>query len=70
MTKVVVKKSKSLVSSKVFWFNILAGVIAVASLFGFADFEPSQEVTEIIALVTGLLNIVLRLKTSEPITKL
>ncbi len=63
-------KGKALLTSKVFWFNTLATVVAIASLFGFADFKPSGEATEIIALITGAVNIYLRLITKEPITKI
>jgi len=68
--KIMAIKGKALLTSKVFWFNILAAVVAIASLFGFADFEPSGETTEIIAIIAGIVNIILRTKTKEPITKL
>jgi hypothetical protein len=66
----MVTKGKALLSSKVFWFNLLAAVVAIASLFGFADFEPSGEVTEITAVIVSAVNIYLRLKTQQPITKI
>ena len=61
---------KALLKSKTFWFNILALAIAVASAFGFEDFEPNETVLQIIALISGLGNILIRTQTSEPITRL
>jgi hypothetical protein len=66
----MVIKGKALLSSKTFWFNLLAAVVAIASIFGFADFKPSGEVTEIITVIVSAVNIFLRLKTQQPITKL
>ena len=64
------EKGKALLKSKTFWFNALAIVTAVASLFGFGEFKPSEETTELIALISGMVNIILRLNTSQPITKI
>jgi uncharacterized membrane protein len=58
---------KAFYQSKVFWFNILAGVIAIAGIFGFAEFAPSSDVLEIIAVVVSAINIILRFITKEPI---
>ena len=63
-------KGKALLTSKTFWFNVLAAIVAIASLFGFGEFKPSEETTEIIAIIAGAVNIYLRLKTKEPITKI
>ena len=65
-----IEKGKALLKSKTFWFNALAIVTAVASLFGFGEFKPSEETTELIVLITGIINIALRCKTSQPITKI
>ncbi len=70
MPKITVEQGKALIKSKTFWFNVLAGVVAIASIFGFGDFKPSSETTEAIATLTAVVNIFLRLNTSEPITKL
>ena len=45
--------SKPFYESKVFWFNILAGIIAVAGIFGFGEYKPSADVLEIIGVVVG-----------------
>lgn len=63
-------KGKALLQSKTFWFNLLAGVVAVASIFGFGEFEPDNKVTEIITTVVTIVNIGLRLYTKQPITRI
>jgi hypothetical protein len=67
---VVVEKGIALIQSKTFWFNILTLAIAVASLFGFGDFEPNAKVAEIASMIGGIGNILLRLNTSKPITRI
>ena len=69
MAKNTIEAGKALIKSKVFWFNVLAGVVAVASLFGFGEIEPSAEVTQGIATVVAVVNIVLRLMTKVPIDR-
>ncbi len=61
-------ESKPFYQSKTFWFNILAGVIAIAGIFGFASFEPSSEVLEVIGVIVAAVNIVLRYVTTKPVT--
>ncbi len=63
-------KGKALLSSKTFWFNVLAIITAVAAFVGFGDFEPSPQTAEIISIIGALGNIYLRLKTSQPIVKI
>ena len=70
MAEQIIKQGQALLSSKVFWFNILALAVAVASLFGYGDFKPSPKTTETIGSVVAIINILLRLRTSEPITRL
>jgi hypothetical protein len=48
-------------TSKTFWFNILALVVAVASSFGFAEFVPDAEIVSIAAGIVAVINLVLRL---------
>ena len=60
-------ESKPFYESKVFWFNLLAGVVAVAGIFGFASFQPSQDVVEIIGVIVAAVNIVLRFVTKQPV---
>jgi len=53
---------KSLFKSKTFWFNLLS---AAAALSGVAtDFVSPQ----ILAAITGVINVGLRLVTSEPVS--
>lgn len=54
---------KSLIRSKTFWFGILTIIIAIAKLFGFAEFVPSESLIGIIGAIT----IVLRIVTGSPI---
>ncbi len=68
MSKSIVNKGKSLIKSKTFWFNILAGAVAAASLFGFSSFEPSVENAQVISTSVAIINILLRLMTDKPIT--
>lgn len=58
---------KPFYESKVFWFNILAGIIAVAGIFGFGDYKPSADVLEIIGIVVAAINIILRFITKQPV---
>lgn len=59
--------SKPFYESKVFWFNILAGIIAVAGIFGFGEYKPSADVLEIIGVVVAAINIILRFITKQPV---
>jgi len=70
MAKKIYEDGKRLLQSKTFWFNVLAVIVAVASLFGFGDFKPDNKVTEVIAILSAIINVLLRVKTSEQITKL
>ena len=60
--------SKKFYESKTFWFNILAALVAIASLFGFAEFAPDENAGEIIALAISFINLALRFVTSKPVT--
>lgn len=51
--------------SKTLWFNLLAGVVSVAGLFGFNTFVPDSGTVEIIGVVVAAVNILLRFITSE-----
>ena len=43
-----------------FWFNVLAVIVAVASAFGFADFESDPLVPTIAVLIVAVINAVIR----------
>lgn len=66
----MVKKidGKSLIKSKTFWFNSLTLLVAVASLFGYQDYEPNAEVSVLITSVVAIVNVILRIKTTKSIT--
>lgn len=59
--------SKSPLASKTIWFNALAVALMVAHSFGFGEFEPSAEATEIATAIIAAANIVLRFVTTQPI---
>jgi hypothetical protein len=54
--------------SKTFWFALLYGAVAVAGLFGFADYSPGNDVVEIVNIVTAVVMIILRFLSSKGIT--
>ena len=58
---------KPFYESKTLWFNVLFGLVALAGVFGFADFQPSENTVEIVAVLVAAANIVLRLVTKQPI---
>jgi len=58
---------KKFYASKSFWFFVLSIVVAVAGLFGFADFQPSADQATIIALVVSVGGLILRFLTSKGI---
>ena len=53
--------------SKMFWFNALYLVLAVATYFGFGDFQPPADTMELGAVLVAVINIVLRFVTRVPI---
>jgi len=63
-------KSKALLKSKTFWFNLLFCLTVLASYFGYADFEPNPRLAEAIGFIVGMVNIFLRLKTNKKIVGL
>ena len=60
--------SKKFYESKVFWFSVLAGVVQVAGLVGFAGFQPSDDVQSILGIVTAAGALILRFVTNKGIT--
>jgi len=60
---------KALVQSKTFWFNLLFAVVALAGLFGYEDFKPDVRFAEALGAVVTFGNVLLRLYTNKPITK-
>lgn len=68
--KIDLEKGKALLTSKMFWFNTLSILIMVANLFGFSEFKMDQQTVEKFGTVVAIVNIFLRLKTDQAITKL
>jgi hypothetical protein len=71
----IVDSTKRFWYSKTFWFNILALVVAVAGVFGFTDFIPTEEiqghisaVSVLVAAAIPVVNIILRFVTSAKLT--
>ena len=52
--------SKDLWRSKTLWFNLLAGLIAVANQFGFGSFEADPSVNVAVLGGVALVNLILR----------
>ena len=66
--------TKKFYLSKTFWFNILVLVLAVAGVFGFGEFVPSEDVQAgaeqlgtLVVAVVGLVNLILRFLTDTKI---
>lgn len=59
--------SKKFYQSKTFWFAILFGVVQLAGLAGFAGYEPSTDVAELVGLLGAAVMLVLRFVSSKRI---
>lgn len=57
--------SKEFWKSKTFWFNILALLVAVASAFGFSEFQPDSQVAEYALVIVTVVNIILHFVTNK-----
>jgi len=56
--------------SKVFWFNVLALVVMLASAFGFAEFQPDARWVEVGSVIITVVNLLLRLfVTKQPLAR-
>lgn len=53
--------------SKTLWFNGLFLLVSLAGLAGFAEFNPSPQVTEAVVAIVTLANLVLRKMTTQPL---
>ncbi len=58
---------KWFLNSKTFWFNLLAGLVALAQAFGFAGFTPDPRMAEYVTVAVALINIILRFATTQPV---
>lgn len=59
---------KPFYQSKTFWFGALSVLVGAAGLFGFAEFIPGDDTVQIMEVVNGIIIIVLRFLTSEPVS--
>ena len=60
-------ESKPWYLSKTVIFNLLFLLVGIASSFGFASFQPSTEVGDLILVVVTIINLLLRFKTTVPV---
>ena len=58
---------KSILKSKVFWFNVLALVVMVAQPFGFGDFQQDPNLDSYALVIITVVNIVLRAFTKTAV---
>ena len=59
---------KKPLQSKTIIFALIFGAVHIAGLFGFADYTPGQDVTEIVNLVASGVVLVLRLVTNKGVS--
>ncbi len=55
-------------TSKTLWFNLLAMIIAIADSFGFGGFSADPSVLALAGGMVALVNIILRLATSQGVS--
>lgn len=60
-------ETKAFYQSKTILFNLLYFIIMLAGLFGFGGFTPDSQSLEAMTAGATLLNVVLRLVTSQPV---
>ena len=53
--------------SKTIWFSILYGIVNIAGIFGFANFNPDPQVVSGVGLGVAIIIYVLRLMTGKKI---
>lgn len=58
---------KPFYQSKVFWFNALFVIVALAGYFGFTDYQPSADVSELAAVLIAVVNLFFRFLTKVPV---
>jgi len=60
-------ESKPFYQSKTFWFNALFVVVALAGFFGFTDYQPDANTSELAAVLIAVVNLVLRFITKSAV---
>lgn len=53
--------------SKTLIFAVLFGAVQLAGLFGYLDYTPTEDVTEIVNIVVAVVVVILRLVTEKKI---
>lgn len=61
-------EAKSIFASKTLWANVVAGVVAVSTAFGFDLGLNAESQTALVGGIMAVVNIVLRFMTSAPVT--
>lgn len=56
---------KAWYESKTIWFNILAGLVLIASAFGFAGFEMDETYRQIAEVLIVVINLILRFSVTK-----
>ncbi len=59
--------TKTIFQSKTLWFNFLALIVLVASAFGFAGFQMSEDTRQIGEFLVVVINLILRFKTNQAV---
>lgn len=59
--------AKSILTSKTFWFNVLALIVTIAGAFGFTTFQPDAKTGEYALVAVTIINLVLRFYTSQAV---
>ena len=59
---------KKPLQSRTIIFALLFGAVHIAGLFGFVDYTPGQDVTEIVNVVAAAVVLVLRLVTNKGVS--
>jgi hypothetical protein len=58
--------------SKTLWFNVAFGVLAVGTAalnhFGYADFQPGNDIVTLVSAIVAIVNVVLRFVTDKKLT--
>ena len=60
-------EGKSIWKSKTFWVNALAIIVSMAGVFGLDLNLGAEEQTAVVTTIRGVVNIILRFTTKEPI---
>lgn len=61
-------EAKSIFASRTLWANVIGGVAAVATAFGLDLGLDAEAQTAIVGGIMAVINIVLRLLTTSPVT--